>query len=66
MKCRVQMGKKVRNRIEDEHLDVANGFMISSGGEGVFTLSEDLHEVVSEITSSQVETEDCVVSAYHS
>merc|ERR1712018_190454 len=31
---------------------------LSSGGERVTTLSEDLHEVVGELTASQVQTED--------
>merc|ERR1711963_988463 len=33
-------------------------FLLSGGGERVTTLSEDLHEVVGELTASQVQTED--------
>merc|ERR1712001_212378 len=32
--------------------------MLSGGGERITTLSEDLHEVVGELTASQVQTED--------
>merc|ERR1712226_17562 len=38
--------------------DVTDNLTLSSGGERVTTLSEDLHEVVGEFTSSQVQTED--------
>merc|ERR1711955_166172 len=34
--------------------------LLGSGGEGVATLSEDLHQVVGELTSSQVQTDDSV------
>merc|ERR1711902_84723 len=39
-------------------LDVTDNLTLSSGGERVTTLSEDLHEVVGEFTASQVQTED--------
>merc|ERR1739845_276836 len=39
-------------------LDVTDNLTLGSGGEGVATLSEDLHEVVGELTASQVQTED--------
>merc|ERR1712212_913557 len=41
-------------------LDVPNNLTLSSGGEGVATLSEDLHQVVGQLTASQVEPEDGV------
>merc|ERR1712050_388250 len=39
-------------------LDVTDNLTLSGGGERVTTLSEDLHEVVGELTASQVQTED--------
>jgi len=41
-------------------LDVSDDFPLSGGGEGVASLGQDLHEVVGQITSSQVETQDGV------
>merc|ERR1719362_2299618 len=41
-------------------LDVPDDLTLGGGGEGVSTLSQDLHEVVGEISTSQVETEDGV------
>lgn len=41
-------------------LDVTNNFSFGGGGEGVSTFSEDLHEVVSKISSGKIETEDSV------
>merc|ERR1712008_83540 len=39
---------------------VTDNLALSGGGERVTTLSEDLHEVVGELTASQVQTEDGV------
>jgi len=39
-------------------LDVTNDFTLSGGGERVTSLGEDLHEVIGEITSGQIDTED--------
>merc|ERR1712077_50851 len=39
-------------------LEVKGNLTLSSGGERVTTLSKDLHEVVGELTASQVQTED--------
>merc|ERR1712088_1057744 len=39
-------------------LDVTDNLALSGGGERVTTLSEDLHEVVGELTASQVQTEE--------
>ena len=41
-------------------LDVTNDFTLGSGGERVTALGEDLHEVVGEITSGKIDTEDSV------
>merc|ERR1719330_312628 len=49
---------KVKGDIAELLLDVTDNLALGSGGEGVATLSEDLHEVVSEVTASQVQPED--------
>merc|ERR1719337_344911 len=41
-------------------LDVANNFTLSGRGEGVSALGKDLHHVVSQITSSKINTKYCV------
>merc|ERR1712119_108853 len=47
---------KVKGNIAELLLDVTDNFTLGSGGEGVATLSEDLHEVVGKFTSSKVKT----------
>merc|ERR1719323_63525 len=49
---------EVKGNIAELLLDVTDNLALSSGGERVTTLSEDLHEVVGELTASQVQTED--------
>jgi len=49
---------KVKSNIAKLLLDVTDNLTLSGGGERVTTLSEDLHEVVGELTASQVQTED--------
>merc|ERR1712020_122240 len=51
---------EVKGNIAKLLLDVTDNFTLSGGGERVATLGEDLHEVVGELTSSQVQTEDGV------
>ncbi|GMT10805.1 hypothetical protein PFISCL1PPCAC_2102, partial [Pristionchus fissidentatus] len=51
---------EVEGDVAELLLDVTDDFTLGRGGEGVTTLSEDLHEVVSQITSGQIETEDGV------
>merc|ERR1712102_205564 len=41
-------------------LDVTDDLTLSGGGEGVASLGEDLHQVVGELTSSKVKSEDGV------
>ena len=41
-------------------LNVADDLALGGGGEGVATLGEDLHEVVGQVTSGKVETDDGV------
>merc|ERR1712026_500159 len=49
---------KVKGNVTKLLLDVTDNLPLSSGGEGVASLSEDLHEVVGKFTASQVQTED--------
>jgi hypothetical protein len=51
---------KVKGNVAELLLDVTDDFTLGSGGERVTTLGEDLHEVISEITTSKIETEDSV------
>merc|ERR1740128_25868 len=49
---------EVKGNIAKLLLDVTDNLTFSSGGERVATLSQDLHQVVGELTASQVKTED--------
>merc|ERR1711931_215131 len=49
---------EVKGNIAELLLDVTDNLALSSGGERVATLGEDLHQVVGELTASQVQTED--------
>merc|ERR1711976_291125 len=49
---------EVKGHIGELLLDVTDNLALSSGGERVTTLSEDVHEVVGELTASQLQTED--------
>merc|ERR1712186_252578 len=51
---------KVKGDIAQLLLDITDNLTLSGGGERVTALSEDLHEVVGELTASQVQTEDGV------
>ncbi len=51
---------KVESDIAELLLDVTDNLTLSSGGERVSTFSQDLHEVISQVTSGQVQTEDGV------
>merc|ERR1712186_6733 len=51
---------EVKGDIAELLLDVTDNLTHSGGGERVTALSEDLHEVVGELTASQVQTEDGV------
>merc|ERR1719394_466211 len=51
---------KVKGNIAELLLDVTDNLALSSGGERVTPLGEDLHEVVGQLTASQVKTEDGV------
>ncbi len=49
---------KVQSNVAELLLDVTDDLTLGSGGEGIATLGEDLHEVVSQVTAGQVQTED--------
>merc|ERR1712079_889531 len=51
---------EVKGNIAELLLDVTDNLTLSSGGEGVATLSEDLHQVVGEFTSSKIKTDNCM------
>merc|ERR1712135_92626 len=51
---------EVKGNIAELLLDVTDNLTLSSGGERVTPLSEDLHQVVGQLTASQVQTEDGV------
>merc|ERR1711902_227758 len=49
---------EVKGNIAEFLLDVTDNLALSSGGEGVATLGEDLHQVVGELTSSKIKTDN--------
>merc|ERR1719435_96060 len=49
---------KVQGDVAELLLDVSDNLTLSGGGEGVAALSEDLHQVVGELTASQVQPEN--------
>merc|ERR1719458_1809872 len=49
---------EVKGNIAQLLLNVTDNLTLSGGGERITTLGEDLHEVVGELTASQVQTED--------
>merc|ERR1712142_980419 len=51
---------KVKSNIAELLLDVTDNLTLSGGGEGVAALSEDLHQVVGELTASKVKTDNSV------
>merc|ERR1719342_1681021 len=51
---------EVKGNIAELLLDVTDDLTLSGGGERVASLGEDLHQVVGELTSSKVKTDDGV------
>merc|ERR1719346_260367 len=51
---------KVKGNIAELLLDVTDNLTLGSGGERVASLGEDLHQVVGELTSSKIKTDDGV------
>src|SRR5688572_1040900 len=54
----LHLGIEVESDVAELLLDVTNDLTLGSGGESITTLGEDLHEVVSKIATSKIETED--------
>jgi len=51
---------EVEGDVAEFFLDISDNFSFSGGGEGVTSFGEDLHEVISKISSCEVESEDSV------
>merc|ERR1740131_199515 len=51
---------KIKSDIAELLLDVTDNLPLSSGSEGVATLSQDLHQVVGELSASEVKTDNGV------
>merc|ERR1712121_632481 len=51
---------KVKSNIAELLLDITDNLTLSSGGERVATLSEDLHQVVGELTAGKIKTDNSV------
>ena len=51
---------EIKGHIGELLLDISNDFSLRGGGEGIPTLSEDLHEVVSQVTAGKVQADDGV------
>merc|ERR1712128_318448 len=51
---------KVKSNIAELLLDITDNLALSSGGERVATLSENLHQVVGEFTSRKIKTDNGV------
>merc|ERR1712027_213942 len=51
---------EVKGDVAELLLDVTDNLALSGGGEGVASLGEDLHQVVGELTASQVKTDNGV------
>jgi len=51
---------EVKGDVAEFLLDVTDNLTLSSGGEGVASLGEDLHEVISEISASKIQSHDGV------
>ena len=51
---------KVQGHVAELLLDVAHNLALGGGGEGVAALSQDLHQVVREVTAGQIQTQDGV------
>jgi hypothetical protein len=49
---------EVEGNVGELLLDVSDNLTFGSGGERITTLGEDLHQVVSQVSSSEIETED--------
>mmetsp|Transcript_88679 Transcript_88679/g.197130 ORF Transcript_88679/g.197130 Transcript_88679/m.197130 type:complete len:230 (-) Transcript_88679:542-1231(-) len=57
---RLHLGVKIKSDVAQLLLNIAHNLALSSGGEGVTTLGEDLHQVFGEVPARQVQAEDGV------
>ena len=51
---------EVKGDVAELLLDITDDFALGSGGESVTTLSQDLHEVIGQITTSHINTSNGV------
>jgi hypothetical protein len=51
---------KVQSNVGEFFLNISDNFSFSSGGEGVTSFGQDLHQVISKISSGKIESEDSV------
>jgi len=58
--CGCHLLLKVKSDVAELLLDVSHDLSLCGGGERVSSLGEDLHEVIGEISSCEVESHDCV------
>merc|ERR1719231_1056226 len=58
--CSLHFCIEVQRNVAQLFLDVTDNLTLGSGGKGVTTLCQDLHEVLSQVTASKVETENGV------
>ena len=54
----LHLSVEVKGDVAELLLDITDDLTLGSGGEGITTLHEDLHEVVSKITTGKIDTED--------
>ena len=57
---RLHLLLEVQSHVAQLLLDVAHDLALGSGGEGVAALGQDLHQVVGQVTTSQIQTKDGV------
>ena len=59
-RCCLHLLIKVQSHVAQLLLDVTHDFSLGSGGEAVATLRQDLHQVVRQVTASQIQSHDGV------
>jgi len=60
LSSRCHFGFKVQSNISQLLLDISDDFSFGSGSEGISSLRQDLHEVISQVSSCQVQSENGV------
>ena len=56
----LHLGVEVEGHVGELLLDVAHNFALGGGGEGVTALGQDLHHVLGQSTTGQIQTQDSV------